>query len=161
MLIPFLHLDRSSVWRRIPQKVVVSLVVCVLGGCTRTIQQHGWIPEGDPLTQVKVGMSRTEVERRLGSPTLCSSFDPHVCYYISRVTSLGASFLRPKVVQSQTYTLIFDDRALLTAISQNGLETAVSVKPVARETPVRGYDPSIWKQLLRNFGRTNSKEGRL
>ncbi len=127
------------------------LLAAVLTACEPTVANRGNILDADQLAEIKAGTStREDVATKLGSPTQISTFDDKVWYYIGRQTEQYA-FLDPEVVQQKAVEVRFDDKGVVTSITNLDLAEAQDIEPVDRATPTFGRDDTFIKQLLGNL----------
>ena len=131
-----------------------------ISGCASTTATNGFqVVEAKP-TDIKVNEdTKSTVLERLGSPSLVSTFEPNVWFYVSQATEKKA-FFRPRVTDREVVAITFD-KASEKVLSVNDYELADG-KQVAfaeRETPTRGREMSILEQLLGNVGRVSSVLG--
>ena len=127
------------------------LLIGLLSACEPTLANRGNILDPDKLQAVKVGTStREEVANNLGSPTMVSTFDDKVWYYVGRQTE-QYSFFDPEVVKQKAVELQFNDEGIVTAVNDLDLSAARDVSPVDRRTPTYGNDDTFIKQLLGNL----------
>ncbi len=129
-------------------------VTAVLPACTPTVDHRGYLPRQNDLQQLQVGMSKTDVEALLGSPsttaTINSTGDSY--YYISSVVE-QRGFLDPKEVDRKVLALRFDQFDQLESFAHYGLEDGQVVNINSRETPTRGKELSVLQEIFSNMGR--------
>lgn len=122
-----------------------------LAACEPTVANRGNILDADRLAEIKAGTStREDVATKLGTPTEVSTFDDKVWYYVGRQTE-QYSFLDPEVVQQKAVEIRFDDKGVVTAVSNLDLAEAKDVEPIDRATPTYGHDDTFIKQLIGNL----------
>lgn len=129
--------------------LAVSLVAC-----SPVIDHRGYLPRGQDVQKLQVGMSKTEVESLLGSPsttaTINSSGDSY--YYISsRVEQkpiTGAD-----VQDRQVIAVRFDIEDRVQNFAHYGLEDGRIVDFISRETPTEGRERSLLKEFFGNLGK--------
>ena len=146
--------------RKTPNQVLMWLVAglfaTLLTACSPEIDHHGYIARPGAFGQISEGMSRTEVEGVLGSPstTATVNFQGDSNYYITSVTE-GRSFLQPKEVSREVIAVRFDKNDQVTSFAQYGLEDGRIININSRQTPVVGNDLSILQDIFK--GIMNSK----
>lgn len=103
---------------------------------------------------VKVGEdTKSTVRARLGSPSVVSTFEDDVWFYIAQVKERIA-FRKPVVVNREVVSIRFnEDSEVVEAVNQYGLEDGKVIAYNDRETPTRGRELTILEQLLGNVGR--------
>jgi outer membrane protein assembly factor BamE (lipoprotein component of BamABCDE complex) len=133
--------------------VLTSLVA--LAGCTPQISTHGHRLDVAALAQVEPGRSsQGEVIQLLGSPSSLATFDEQTWYYVSQRTERH-SFYYATVVSQDVVAIVFDDQGVVSGINRHGLDGALDVDPVDRETPTAGNELTVLEQFLGNIGRFN------
>ena len=146
--------------RKAPNQVLMWLVAglfaTLVTACSPEIDHHGYIARPGAFGQISEGMSRTEVEGVLGSPstTATVNFQGDSNYYITSVTE-GRSFLQPKEVSREVIAVRFDKNDQVTSFAQYGLEDGRIININSRQTPVVGNDLSILQDIFK--GIMNSK----
>jgi outer membrane protein assembly factor BamE (lipoprotein component of BamABCDE complex) len=136
--------------------LVAGLFATLVTACSPEIDHHGYIARPGAFGQISEGMSRTEVEGVLGSPstTATVNFQGDSNYYITSVTE-GRSFLQPKEVSREVIAVRFDKNDQVTSFAQYGLEDGRIININSRQTPVVGNDLSILQDIFK--GIMNSK----
>lgn len=122
--------------------------------CSPIVDYRGYLPKGEDIRKVQTGMSKTEVEAILGSPsttaTITTSGDSY--YYISSTVEQTA-FFKPKVVDRKILAVRFDRDDRVEKFANYGLEDGIIIDFITRETPTRGKEFGILQQLFQNLGR--------
>jgi outer membrane protein assembly factor BamE (lipoprotein component of BamABCDE complex) len=99
-------------------------------------------------SQITPGVTtREEVATKLGTPTSISTFNENAWYYIGRETE-QYSFLSPVVLKQQAVEIDFDDKGIVTALTNLDLSQAADASPVDRATPTFGQKNSFLRELL-------------
>ena len=134
------------------------ILVAAFAGCSPTVDQKGWIaPSPTIWKKLTVGTTTPDdAVTLLGTPTVVSTFDNRVWYYIERITRTRATFSHPALEKEYITRLTFDDTGRLSQLERLEIQDIAEVKPDSEETPTRGYKPSILSQMFRNLGRFNS-----
>jgi outer membrane protein assembly factor BamE (lipoprotein component of BamABCDE complex) len=131
-----------------------AVIAAGLMACSPIVDYQGYLPKGEDMQKIQTGMSKTEVEAILGSPsttaTVNSSGDSF--YYISS-TMEQTAFFEPKVVDRQIFAVRFDRDDRVEKFANYGLEDGVIVDFISRETPTRGKELGVLQQLFQNLGR--------
>jgi outer membrane protein assembly factor BamE (lipoprotein component of BamABCDE complex) len=132
----------------------VAAVLSVVA-CSPDISTHGHRFDAAALARVEPGnSSRDDVTSLLGSPSALATFDDRTWYYISQRTEQH-SFYFSTVVSQDVVAIVFDDQGTVSAINRNGLDSAMDVDLVDRETPTAGNELTVLEQFLGNIGRFN------
>jgi len=134
------------------------LFICALGAgiitaCTPRIDHRGYLPRAGDFQKIAPGMSKTEVEAILGSPsttaTIKKTGDSY--YYISsKIETQG--FLDPKETERSIFAIRFDEYDQVQSFAQYGLQDGQVININSRKTPTRGRELTILKQLFSNIG---------
>jgi outer membrane protein assembly factor BamE (lipoprotein component of BamABCDE complex) len=97
--------------------------------------------------------TKSTVMGKLGSPSVTSTFDPNVWFYISQVTDRVA-FYEPRVARRDVVAISFDKSTeQVLSVNKYGLQDGKVFAYNDRETPTRGREMTILEQLLGNVGR--------
>lgn len=146
----------SAAMRRWLAAGVLALAAIAIANCSPIVDHRGYLPRPGDLEKVSQGMSKTEVEAVLGSPsttaTINHSGDSY--YYISSVVEQRA-FLKPQEVERQVFAIRFDPEDRVEQFAHYGLEDGRIVNFSDRETPTRGREFTILQQLFSNIGNVN------
>ena len=125
----------------------------LLAACSPQVAHRGYIAKPGAFDQISNGMSKTEVEGILGSPSTTASvrFRGDSYYYISSTTE-GRAFLTPRETNREVIAIRFDEQEQVRSFAQYGLQDGRVVDLNSRQSTVTGEDTSILKQLLRGAG---------
>lgn len=130
------------------------LIGGLVAGCSPVIDYRGYLPKGEDIQKIRSGMSKTEVEALLGSPsttaTINTSGDSY--YYISSTVE-NIAFFAPKVTDREILAVRFDTEDRVQKFAHYGLEDGKIINFISRETPTRGKELGILQQLFQNLGR--------
>ena len=132
-----------------------ALIVCVItvGACSPKVAQRGVMPDIDAITSIVPQKSdKTDVERRLGSPSSINMFGEETWMYIGETTETVA-FLDRKVNERSVLIVSFDDKGVVKDIQSHGLDVAREVEPIERTTPTVGKNLTVIEQLMGNLNR--------
>jgi outer membrane protein assembly factor BamE (lipoprotein component of BamABCDE complex) len=140
------YLGRASFW------LVAAMFATLIAACSPEVAHHGYIARPGAFGQISEGMSKTEVEGILGSPSTTASvnFQGDSNYYITSVTE-GRSFLQPKEVSREVIAVRFDKNDQVTSFAQYGLEDGRIININSRETPVVGNNLSVLQDLFKGI----------
>ena len=104
--------------------------------------------DSDPK-DVQVGTdTKSTVRAKLGSPSVTSTFDPNVWFYVNQVKQRVA-FSKPRVTARNVTAIAFNkDSELVDAVNTYTLKDGKVIAFNTRETPTRGREMTILEQLL-------------
>lgn len=124
-----------------------------LAACEEQVHVRGNLPDARTLAEIKVGKStRSQVESVLGTPSSVATFDNEVWYYIGgRVKTV--SFFTPELLERKVIVVRFDKRGVVRDLNQFDASDGKDVQIVARETPTKGKELTVLRQLIGNVGR--------
>jgi len=136
---------------RIP---LLILVLVAAAACSPIRANHGYVLErGQTELAPEPRVDDQEsVLARYGEPSLLSTFNDNVWYYISSAEQTRA-FMAPQTQNRQVVAVRFDEAGVVDAVELYTLEHGAEIALVSRETPTRGKTLSFLEQLLGNVGR--------
>lgn len=125
-----------------------------LGGCAPLRAVNGYQAIEHKPADIKVAVdTKSTVLDALGSPSVISTFDPNVWFYISQ-NSNTITYHKAKVIKRSVVSITFDKASeKVTEVKDYALKDGKLVAYNTRETPTRGRELSIVEQLLGNVGR--------
>lgn len=131
--------------------------LCLLSACTPTHTVRGNLLEDYQLAEVIPGQdSRTDVLRKIGSPTTKAPFDDNVWYYLGQETE-KRGILDPEVVEERIIVVFFDQEGLVERIED--VDNQRLDLPYSRsKTPTSGNEITVLQQLMGNLGKFNKEE---
>ncbi|MFD1192556.1 outer membrane protein assembly factor BamE [Phenylobacterium conjunctum] len=123
-------------------------------GCTTITSHSGYQAIDTNPADLAVGTdTKSTVRAKLGSPSVTSTFDPNVWFYVSQVKA-RAAFRRPQVIKRDIVALGFDkETEVLKTLDTLSLKDGKVIAFNGRETPTRGREMTILEQLLGSVGR--------
>lgn len=124
-----------------------------LSACASDITKHGHIFTEEDLAQVKEGMSHDQVILALGTPDTKSTVDQNAYYYISTTTERSVAFLDAEITDRRVVAIYFDENNVVKRVANYGLKDGIVFDFVSRQTPSRGSEDGLLKELFRNIGR--------
>ncbi|MCE2520886.1 MAG: outer membrane protein assembly factor BamE [Alphaproteobacteria bacterium] len=129
------------------------LVATVLAACEPRVSRHGQVLDQEAVASIEPGVDhRSEVSRRLGTPSSRSLFGEDTWFYISQHRT--TSVLSLPETESQTVVAIaFDSSGIVEEVAMLTIEDGIVIDPVSRATPTHGRDLGLLEQLLGNIGR--------
>jgi outer membrane protein assembly factor BamE (lipoprotein component of BamABCDE complex) len=123
------------------------------GACAPIKSTHGFQALDVKPTDLKIGEdTKSTVMERLGSPSVQSTFDPNLWFYISQSINQVA-FYRPRVTQRDVVAVTFGEDEKVKNIDRLSLKDGKVITFNGRKTPTRGRELTILEQLLGNVGR--------
>jgi outer membrane protein assembly factor BamE (lipoprotein component of BamABCDE complex) len=134
-------------------RVPALAAILALSACAADITKHGHIFNDDELAQIKPGMSRDQVVLALGTPDTKSTAGQDAYYYISTTTKSSAAFLSPSVVDRRVVAVYFNKKDSVERLANYGLQDGKVVNFSKAETPSKGSEDGLLKELFRNIGR--------
>ncbi len=129
-------------------------VAVLLGACSPVIDYRGYLPKEADLQQIQPGMSKSEVQALLGSPSTTATIN-HTgdsYYYISSIVH-NSAFLDPKEVDRKVFAVRFNQYDQVESFAHYGLEDGQIVNYNDRKTPTRGKELTVLQQMFQNIGR--------
>ncbi len=124
-----------------------------VGACAPIKSTHGFQALDVKPTDLKVGEdTKSTVLERLGSPSVRSTFDPNLWFYMSQSVEQIA-FYKPRVKSRDVVAVRFDEAEKVKEINTFKLADGRVIAFNGRETPTRGRELTILEQLLGNVGR--------
>ena len=138
--------------------IAVSILSLLAAGCTPTVNMRGNMIDDYKLAQVQQGVdTRTDVLRKMGSPTTVAPFDDTVWYYLEQKTE-KRGILDDKVIDERVVVVMFDANGVVEQI-QDIDNQRQPVPYVDRKTPTSGNDFTVMQQMLGNLGKFNKAGG--
>jgi outer membrane protein assembly factor BamE (lipoprotein component of BamABCDE complex) len=124
-----------------------------LSACSPITQVQGYQVIDEQPATAKVGEDTlTTVRTRYGSPTMVSTFDPNVWFYVNQVNDTFG-FYRPHIRQRMIVAISFDKSTQkVAAVNQFSEKDGHVIAYNSRETPTRGKQMSVLEQVLGTIG---------
>ena len=140
------HRNMPAVW------LLATLLATGISACSPSINHHGYIARPGAFGQITEGMSKTEVEGILGSPSTTASinFDGDSNYYFTSITESRA-FLQPKETSREVIAVRFDKNEQVASFAQYGLLDGKIININDRETPVQGGELSVLQDIFKGI----------
>ena len=130
------------------KKLIICSICLTLMGCTPVISQRGYQTDPDAEAGITVGTdTKTDIESRLGDPSVQATFDSDSWYYISSVEKRVA-FFTPTIKSRHILAIYFDKDGKVVEMKHYGLEDGHVVSFEARTTPSRGRELTFLQQLF-------------
>jgi outer membrane protein assembly factor BamE (lipoprotein component of BamABCDE complex) len=133
-------------------RLVIVFTGIFLAACSPRIDHHGYQAKPGAFAQIDRGMTRTEVEGILGSPSTTASvnFDGDSNYYITSTTATR-SFMTPKELKREVIAVRFNREERVESFAQYGLEDGKIININDRQSPVTGGERSILQDLFKGI----------
>ncbi len=138
------------------KRTIQSVALCVvLGACSPTYKNHGYIPPQDQLAEIKVGSdTRESVATKVGVPTSAGVLNTSGYYYVRmRTKTIGP--MAPREIEREVVAISFTQGGVVQNIERFGLEDGRVIPLQRRVTSSPVADKSFIRQLLGNLGRFN------
>lgn len=134
-----------------------ALTAISLASCTPTHHVRGNLIADHQLSDIQEGVDgRSDILRKLGSPTTRAPFDDDVWYYLGQETEKKGVF-DPEVVNERVVVVFFNDDGIVERIED--VDTNRMNIPLSRDkTHTSGNEVTVMQQLLGNLGRFNAPE---
>jgi outer membrane protein assembly factor BamE (lipoprotein component of BamABCDE complex) len=131
-----------------------ALATAGLSACSPITSYSGFQAIDANPKDVKVGTdTKSTVRAKLGSPSVQSTFDPNVWFYVNQIKERVA-FRKPKVTARNVTAIKFNkDTELVETVNNYTLKDGKVIAYNNRETPTRGREMTVLEQLLGSVGR--------
>ena len=130
----------------------------ILASCTPVRETHGNFLKDYQIAQVEEGIdTRSDVVKKLGSPTTVSPFDETVWFYLGQKTVKKGIF-DPKLKDERVVLVKFDETGAVQTVmevEQDRLDIPLSDD----KTKTGGNEIGILEQALGNLGKFNKNGG--
>jgi outer membrane protein assembly factor BamE (lipoprotein component of BamABCDE complex) len=130
------------------------LLPLLLAACEPIVAERGNLVDPDRLARVKLGDSKDDVYKALGSATALGTFDENTWYYIGQRTE-QVSFFLPEVTDREIVEIDFDDNDQVSSIKKSGKDQGNDIVMVEQVSPAQGRDTSFAEEV---FGRGSSDD---
>ena len=136
---------------------VLAAATVALGGlsaCSPISSYSGFQAIDSDPKDVKVGTdTKSTVRAKLGSPSVQSTFDPNVWFYMNQIKQRVA-FQKPRVTQRNVTAIVFNkDTEMVETVNVYTLKDGKVIAYNTHETPTRGREMTVLEQLLGSVGR--------
>lgn len=126
--------------------------------CTPTVNVRGNLVDNYKLAQVQAGVdTRTDVLRKIGSPTTIAPFDDSVWYYLGQTTE-KRGILDDQVKEERVIVVMFTPEGIVDQV-KDVKNQRLNVPYVEDKTPTSGNEVTIMQQMLGNLGKFNKGGG--
>lgn len=132
------------------------LTLLALGACAPTVATRGNLISDARFGEVMAQTStRADVQQKWGPPTLSSTLDPSVWYYVGETTEQKGVF-EAKVARRRMIRVSFDGDDKVTEVTELDPKLAREIDPVDRKTSTAGKEFTALQQFVGNLGKYNS-----
>jgi len=134
--------------------LAVGALAVAASACAPVVGVNGFqVVDAKPADVVAGTDTKETVMARLGSPSVTSTFEDNVWYYISQTTE-RYTYNRPQVSQRSVTEITFDKADDKVAqVRTLGLADGQQIAMNRNATPTRGRQLTVLEQLLGNVGR--------
>ena len=144
-------------FRRTTFAVLAAATVAIGGltACSPITSYSGFQAIDNDPKDVKVGTdTKSTVRAKLGSPSVQSTFDPNVWFYVNQIKQRVA-FRKPQVTARNVTAIAFNkDSELVETVNVYTLKDGKVIAYNTHETPTRGREMTVLEQLLGSVGRS-------
>lgn len=128
-----------------------------LGGCLGYDGSvyHGYIIDGNAMSQIKTGSSAEQVLVVLGSPTTTSTVGGDAWYYISQKSNRRVAFMKRTINDQRVLAVYYDKKKRVERVANYGMRDGKLFDFVSRKTPTAGAEPSFVRNIMTNLLRFN------
>lgn len=125
-----------------------------LSACSPITSYSGFQAIDSDPKDVAVGTdTKSTVRAKLGSPSVQSTFDPNVWFYVNQIKERVA-FRKPRVTARNVTAIAFNkDTEIVETVNVYTLKDGKVIAYNNRETPTRGREMTVLEQLLGSVGR--------
>lgn len=130
----------------------------VLAGCIATMDNHGYVPPAEELSELSIGDSRESVSELIGTPGTGGVMRDEAWLYTAyRVRNYA--YRAPEITEREILAISFDGRGRVENIERFALEDGNMVELSRRVTTSSVREVGFFSQIFRNFGRINILDG--
>jgi outer membrane protein assembly factor BamE (lipoprotein component of BamABCDE complex) len=135
------------------QKFTIILLLLLLAGC-RTIDSRGQYVDNTQIEYIEnKNLTKDEVIKVIGTPTLAPDYSPNIWYYISRSMERRAWFT-PKVTAQRIVKITFNDN-MITGVDVLNESHSEDIKIIKEYTKSLGNEQNPLQHFVHNIGRFN------
>ena len=136
----------------------MALLFVVLAACTPIVSNHGYAPNDEELSQIKVGTdTRDSVAAAIGRPSASGLLNDVGWYYVqSRWKTIGGR--EPQEIDRQVVAITFDAKGVVENIERFGLDRGQIVPLSRRVTTTNIKGKSALSQLFGSIGHLSAAD---
>jgi outer membrane protein assembly factor BamE (lipoprotein component of BamABCDE complex) len=151
---------KARITKKVWMAVLALPLASLMAACQPEINHRGYYAKPGAINQVSNGMSKTEVESILGSPSTTASinFQGDSYYYITSITR-DRGFLDPVETGRQVIAVRFDKQDAVSGLAQYGLQDGRVININTRKTPIVGSEFSLLAELLKTSPSVSADPG--
>ncbi|HLK24723.1 MAG TPA: outer membrane protein assembly factor BamE [Caulobacteraceae bacterium] len=140
-------------FRAAPLLAGLAASAALVSACTPTTSFQGFQAIDARPQDVQVGVdTRESVKAKLGTPSVVSTFDPDVWYYVSQVTE-NQSFYRQRLIRRDVVAISFNKGGETVAkVDDLTLKDGRVIAFDGHVTPTRGRELTVIEQLIGSIG---------
>ncbi|MFO7919372.1 outer membrane protein assembly factor BamE [Rhodobacteraceae bacterium W635] len=144
--------------RRGARLILAGILALVVGACSATYTNHGYIPPAEDLEMILPGVdTRASVEETIGQPSTAGVMSSDTWFYIAS-RQRHFTYRAAEVVERDIVAISFDDSGTVQNIRELGLEDGEVVRFSRRVTESNIQEVTFLRQLIGNIGRVNIGE---
>lgn len=144
---------------KISKTLLAAVALSAVAGCANKDSYRGYMFDPALADAILPGIdNRVSVESTLGSPTLESTFDENVWYYVNRVDR-NRSLYWPEAKSRKIMLVRFNGQGTVSEVTNYDLSSARDIDPVNDKTRSRGSELNFFQELFMNVGRFVGAQG--
>ena len=135
--------------------LLVSVLIFLTSSCIVNITNHGYEQLPENFIQLQTNKShKMDVLEMAGSPSVISTFDPNIWYYVTTKTK-RVSIFNPQVIESLVIQLNFTKDETLSDVAVYNMNDSRKLVFNKSQSSIKGDDTNMLKDFFYNFGRFN------
>ncbi|MBY0407845.1 MAG: outer membrane protein assembly factor BamE [Rickettsiales bacterium] len=138
---------------------VSALALLLVAACAPKVEPGGYVRSADIKEVATIGKTtKNELEEKLGSPSVQSTFGSDVWYYVTDKKE-AYGFMKYDTVEQKVTRIEFDDAGVVSKVEDFDETQMADISIVKRETATEGHTLGFFEQILGNIGRFNAPGG--
>lgn len=139
--------------RQLTLALIAAGVLISTTACSPRMVSRGYFPDKEKIDAIAVGVdTKRSVNDRLGSPTLVSTFNADIWYYVTSREQQVAWRL-PATIKQDVLEVHFAPNGQVSEIVKHDESELREVATVNKVTATRGRELSFWEQMFGSIGR--------